>query len=245
MLRSLGIPARVVGGFQRGEWNPYGRYFMVRLRDAHSWVEVYLDGAGWVSLDPSPRAEATRRPPPAGASLYLDALRLRWYRYVVNWSLRDQVEVATTIRRQADGAWRFDLAALRAWRPPRAALAGAVLVVAGAVFIVWLRRRRGDAAGGARGDGAAPLLRAALRALARQGLRARPGGDRARVRRARGAGSARRGARPRGSDRGLRARALRRREAGRAGAGRAGDGGGVAAPVPRRVTRLTRLSRVC
>ena len=58
MLRSLGIPARVVGGFQRGEWNPYGRYFMVRLQDAHSWVEAYIDGAGWVTLDPSPRADA-------------------------------------------------------------------------------------------------------------------------------------------------------------------------------------------
>ena len=43
---SLGIPARVVGGFQRGEWNPYGRYFMVRMKDAHSWVEAFFDGAG-------------------------------------------------------------------------------------------------------------------------------------------------------------------------------------------------------
>ena len=48
----------MVNGFQRGEWNPYGRYFMVRLLDAHSWVEAHLDGAGWVTLDPSPRGEA-------------------------------------------------------------------------------------------------------------------------------------------------------------------------------------------
>ncbi len=171
MLRSLGIPARVVGGFQRGEWNPYGRYFTVRMRDAHSWVEVYLAGAGWVSLDPSPRAEAEAAA--TGASLYLDALRLRWYRYVVNWSLRDQVEVATTIRRQAT-TWRFDLAALRAWRPPRAALAGAVLVVAGAVFIVWLRRRRGGGPA-ARAATAPPRFYVRLlRALARQGLRPGP-----------------------------------------------------------------------
>ena len=59
MLRSIGVPARVVAGFQQGEWNPYGRYFMVRLSDAHAWVEVYLDGRGWVAFDPSPRAEAT------------------------------------------------------------------------------------------------------------------------------------------------------------------------------------------
>ena len=58
MLRSIGVPARVAAGFQQGEWNPYGRYFMVRLSDAHAWVEVYLDGRGWVAFDPSPRAEA-------------------------------------------------------------------------------------------------------------------------------------------------------------------------------------------
>ncbi|HYE93680.1 MAG TPA: DUF3488 and transglutaminase-like domain-containing protein, partial [Terriglobales bacterium] len=38
MLRTLGVPTRVVNGFQRGEWNPYGSYWVVRMRDAHSWV---------------------------------------------------------------------------------------------------------------------------------------------------------------------------------------------------------------
>jgi len=63
MLRSVGIPARVVGGFQRGDWNPYGAYFMVRMKDAHSWVEAFLDGPGWITFDPSPRAasEETER----------------------------------------------------------------------------------------------------------------------------------------------------------------------------------------
>ena len=68
MLRTLGIPSRVVGGFQRGEWNPYGRYFTVRLRDAHSWVEAYIHGAGWVALDPSPRAEAEAAWRPGGGA---------------------------------------------------------------------------------------------------------------------------------------------------------------------------------
>ena len=58
MLRTLGIPSRVVNGFQRGEWNPYGRYFMVRLRDAHSWVEAYIQGRGWMTFDPTPPGAA-------------------------------------------------------------------------------------------------------------------------------------------------------------------------------------------
>src|SRR5207247_558777 len=58
MLRTVGVPARVVNGFQRGEWNPYGEYFAVRLSDAHSWVEAWIDGTGWITFDASPRVEA-------------------------------------------------------------------------------------------------------------------------------------------------------------------------------------------
>ena len=42
MLRTIGIPARLVTGFLATEWNEYGGYFTVRQRDAHAWVEVYF-----------------------------------------------------------------------------------------------------------------------------------------------------------------------------------------------------------
>ena len=106
MLRTLGIPARVVNGFQRGEWNPYGRYYMVRLRDAHSWVEAWTGRGGWVTLDPSPRIAMPATDGFGSAGLYLDSLRLRWHRYVINWSLRDQMQVAWELRRQATAAGR-------------------------------------------------------------------------------------------------------------------------------------------
>ncbi len=61
MLRTLGVPARVVNGFQRGEWNPYGQYYIVRYYDAHSWVEAFIPGVGWVTFDPTPRATVDAR----------------------------------------------------------------------------------------------------------------------------------------------------------------------------------------
>ncbi|WP_299181708.1 DUF3488 and transglutaminase-like domain-containing protein [uncultured Neptuniibacter sp.] len=53
MLRAVGIPARVVTGYQGGEWNPYENYLLVRQYDAHAWIEAWLDGKGWVRLDPT------------------------------------------------------------------------------------------------------------------------------------------------------------------------------------------------
>ena len=107
MLRSLGVPARVVNGFQRGEWNPYGQYYIVRYYDAHSWVEAYLPDAGWVTFDPTPRATVDVLAGRTPAFLYLDSLRLQWHRYVVNWTLRDQIRAVQSMQ--------LRLARLRGW----------------------------------------------------------------------------------------------------------------------------------
>ena len=56
MLRTIGIPARVAAGFSPGVPNPHGNGWAVRDLDAHSWVEVYFDGIGWVPFDPTPAA---------------------------------------------------------------------------------------------------------------------------------------------------------------------------------------------
>ncbi|MDY6948811.1 MAG: DUF3488 and transglutaminase-like domain-containing protein, partial [Pseudomonadota bacterium] len=53
MARSVGIPARVVTGYQGGEFNPMGGYFIVRQSDAHAWSEVWLEGRGWQRIDPT------------------------------------------------------------------------------------------------------------------------------------------------------------------------------------------------
>ncbi len=53
LLRAAGIPARIVTGYQGGETNPIGNYLIVRQRDAHAWVEVWLDDIGWMRVDPT------------------------------------------------------------------------------------------------------------------------------------------------------------------------------------------------
>jgi transglutaminase-like putative cysteine protease len=53
LMRAGGVPARVVTGYQGGEWNPIGGYLLIRGSDAHAWVEVWEDGRGWVRVDPT------------------------------------------------------------------------------------------------------------------------------------------------------------------------------------------------
>ena len=166
MLRTLDIPARVVNGFQRGEWNPYGQYFMVRLSDAHSWVEVFVEGAGWVTLDASPRAGAEALDAPGQASLYLDALRMRWYRYVINWSLHDQLMTAISVH-QAATAFGPRALSLPSWdRLGRYGIAAALLLVLVVSVARWRRAPRAPAT-----PRVPRFYERALRALARRGLR--------------------------------------------------------------------------
>jgi transglutaminase-like putative cysteine protease len=53
MARAAGIPARVVTGYQGGDFNPLGGHLIVRQSDAHAWSEVWIDGRGWVRVDPT------------------------------------------------------------------------------------------------------------------------------------------------------------------------------------------------
>lgn len=53
MMRAAGLPARVVAGYQGGDWNPLGGYLIVRQSHAHAWSEVWLEGEGWKRVDPT------------------------------------------------------------------------------------------------------------------------------------------------------------------------------------------------
>ncbi|MDP9199452.1 MAG: DUF3488 and transglutaminase-like domain-containing protein [Pseudomonadota bacterium] len=101
MTRAAGIPARVVGGYQGGEWNPVGGYLIVRQSHAHAWTEVWLPDSGWTRIDPTAaiapeRIERGIQPelPAAellGAGLMQDSAlwfrtRMMWDNVAANWN---------------------------------------------------------------------------------------------------------------------------------------------------------------
>ena len=76
LMRAAGIPARVVTGYQGGYWNAMGDYLLVRQSDAHAWSEVWIDGRGWVRVDPTAAVRPERVD--LGASAAAGASR-EWY----------------------------------------------------------------------------------------------------------------------------------------------------------------------
>ena len=53
LMRSAGVPSRIVIGYQGGEMNPIGQYMIVRRSEAHAWAEVWLQDSGWTRVDPT------------------------------------------------------------------------------------------------------------------------------------------------------------------------------------------------
>lgn len=90
MLRTLDIPSRVVNGFRTSEFNDLTGNYVVRASSAHSWVEAYFAGAGWVAFDPTPAAAAPEHTPWNRMILYLDAAGSFWREWVVNYDSTHQ-----------------------------------------------------------------------------------------------------------------------------------------------------------
>jgi transglutaminase-like putative cysteine protease len=102
MLRSLRIPTRIVTGFRGGEYNDLTGQYVVRASDAHSWVEAYFPGSGWVSFDPTPAGSLLARTGWSRMDLYLDAAASFWREWIINYDVGHQrslsKDAATTTR---------------------------------------------------------------------------------------------------------------------------------------------------
>ena len=105
MLRSIGIPSRLVTGFLATEWNEFGNYYTVRQRDAHAWVEMYYPQSGWITMDPTPSNPLALAPSVWVAfQRFAESLRLHWDRVFIRYSGRDQLAIIHTLRDGSDSA---------------------------------------------------------------------------------------------------------------------------------------------
>jgi protein-glutamine gamma-glutamyltransferase len=110
LLRTVGIPSREVNGFLPGEFNDLAGDYIVRASDAHSWVEVYFPGTGWVTFDPTPAA-AQNFGLLGRLGQYVDWFELSWSEWVINYDFAHQVQMAQGVERNSH-SWRESA---RAW----------------------------------------------------------------------------------------------------------------------------------
>ena len=108
LLRTLGIPSRLVNGFQTGEYNPVGKDYIVREADAHSWVEAFFPGYGWVTFDPTPSTNPVHHSVAwVAISHYLDALELFWINWIVGYDSIRQITLFQDLQRDSVSAKRW------------------------------------------------------------------------------------------------------------------------------------------
>ena len=103
-LRTLDIPARIVNGFQMGEYNDINNLYTVREADAHSWVEVYFAKAdAWVEFDPTPAAginDYSQGGLLARLRKYMEAAEVFWLDYIVTLDSDEQASIMVELQQR-------------------------------------------------------------------------------------------------------------------------------------------------
>jgi len=154
MLRTLGIPSREVNGFLPGEYNDVGGDYIVRASDAHSWVEAYFPGTGWLTFDPTPPSNEQSSGLFSRLGMYLDWFQLTWNEWVINYDFSHQIYLARSagqfstdwkekLRRKFERAQDHGMEGLTEWQREHRKLRALVplLLVLSLVFLRfdWLR----------------------------------------------------------------------------------------------------------
>jgi len=106
MLRTLGIPSRVITGFRSDEFNDITGSYVVRAKNAHAWVEAYFPVYGWQTFDPTPGGNGTGSPQGWGRlGLYVDALASFWRDWVVSYDSAHQYVLGKAAITGSRGIW--------------------------------------------------------------------------------------------------------------------------------------------
>jgi transglutaminase-like putative cysteine protease len=111
MLRTLGIPSRVVNGFRSDEFNDLTANYVVRAKDAHAWVEAYFPGYGWQSFDPTPGGGSSTPRGWARAALYVDAMASFWREWIVSYDTSHQYVIGQAAINRTHNLWE----SVRGW----------------------------------------------------------------------------------------------------------------------------------
>jgi hypothetical protein len=99
MLRTVGVPTREVNGFLPGEYNDLGGDYIVRASDAHSWVEVFFPGNGWLVFDPTPDAPVSSEGFLTRLGKYADFLELTWNDWIISYDFGHQMLLTQSLQR--------------------------------------------------------------------------------------------------------------------------------------------------
>ncbi len=148
LLRTRGVPTRNVTGFVGGTFNRFSQTYAVRQGDAHSWVEVYIDGGGWIRFDPTPPSGAAPQSELNGVLVVLrdliEAMGQRWNRHVVGYDLKQQIWLLKWAKDVSQGVMPAGDGAGRLVSSPRRALITVLSLVglAWAARELWLRRKK-------------------------------------------------------------------------------------------------------
>ena len=138
MMRSRGVPARLVTGFNRGIQNEVGEFEVVRKTNAHAWAEVYDVQRGWVAFDPTPASLDVEELASSGIwSQGIDSLRMLWDMYVVAFDVERQRGV---LGRASELGDRVLAAGYRGFEAMRRHALTAFIVVA-VLLSLWLVSR--------------------------------------------------------------------------------------------------------
>jgi len=175
LMRSMGVPARIVTGYQGGDRNSVDNYWTVRNSDAHAWTEVWIAGRGWVRVDPTGAVAPSRvgqfqrlSPPPGAFASAVgnfvdtgtleklravwEAVNNRWNQWVINYTQSRQLNLLQSLGFESPS-----------WTDLLRLLAGSLSALA-LLWLIWARATRPQR------DGWSQLMHAARLRLQRAGI---------------------------------------------------------------------------
>lgn len=147
LLRAVWVPARVAVGYREGSFNALTGWHVIRASDAHSWVEAWIEGRGWVEYDPTPPDREFRA---SGLwerlNLWSDAIGVFWQEWILGYDLDRQLSLAVQVgqsrRRFSWAGWPQWWRTFRDSTAPGTASPRLWLAFAGAALAVLLLYRQ-------------------------------------------------------------------------------------------------------